>query len=121
MRIRTMKSFITLFLISVSLKLNAQTRAFNFTSTNNVVLKARGIDTNVKINKFLNFHIFIDEADSRSRRILIYDGKSFYESDYHIEYNIYSIQLKDNGDYYYWTKDLGQDGQTACNLVASGK
>lgn len=112
------KILISFFLLSCNfLTLNAQSRALYFTSTKYTVLKANGSATNVSNNKKLYFHFYIDEANVKNGFIHISDDKKFYGADYGVEYKIYKIELKDNGKYYYWTKDVGQDGQIVLFVV----
>ena len=112
-----MKSIFSIILIALSININAQSRAVFFTSAKNTVLKANGSSTNVVNTKKLFFHFFIDEAYVKNGFIHISDDKKFYGADYGVEYKIYMIELKDNGQYYYWTKDVGQDGQIVLFVV----
>jgi hypothetical protein len=112
-----MRTITSIILIFVAFNLNAQTRTLYFVSNKHTVLKANGASTNVSINKNLYFTFFIGSSDITSSYIRISSEKNWIKADFSVEYKIYKIVLEDNGQYLYWTTDVGQDGQIVLFIV----
>ena len=95
----------------------AQSAYMFFYSAEQEVQKANGKYVNVKQTKDRYFHFLIDEKTFSNGFIRVSDSRSYFKSNFANEYRVYSIELKDNGTYNYWTKDIASDGQTVLFLV----
>jgi hypothetical protein len=111
-----MRTIVLIVLIGFAINLNAQS-SLKFVSSYNTVLKANGKSTNVNNNKKWYFHFCIYDSDVRKSFIHVSNQQNWYNSESRVQYNIYKIILKDNGLYYYWTTDVGQDGQIVLFIV----
>jgi hypothetical protein len=83
------------------------------------VIKANGNSTNVTINKKRYFQISIMPNSMAQRNNLgniwitnAHRMNNYKNVTYQDEFKIFSIDLKSNGTYNYWTTDIANDGQT---------
>ena len=106
------KIFLFIIVLVTVNNIYAQSRYMFFYSAEQEVQKANGKYVNVKQNKDRYFHFKIDEKKYSNGFIRVSDSKSYFKSNFANEYRLYSIELKDNGTYNYWTKDIASDGQT---------
>lgn len=108
-----MKTFISIILIVFALNTTAQK---SLSSSKNIVTIANGSSTSVSNQKQLYFYIALYSSPMGPNdigRIDLMDapwekggGKNYNE-----KFTIYNAKLNDNGVYYYWTIDIGNDGQ----------
>ena len=110
-------------LIAVTLLLlttfNANSQDKQYTSSKSIVTKANGVSTSVTKEKNVYFQFYIRpnslSVPNNRGTIWITDAprmtksKEVTQTD---EFRIYTMELKDNGTYNYWTIDVGNDGQT---------
>ena len=110
-------------LIAVTLLLlttfNANSQDKQYTSSKSIVAKANGVSTSVTKEKNVYFQFYIRpnslSVPNNRGTIWITDAprmtksKEVTQTD---EFRIYTMELKDNGTYNYWTIDVGNDGQT---------
>jgi hypothetical protein len=113
-----MKIIIAFIAVLLSAKINAQTS--NYSSPKNIVWKANGNEEYILSNKstFFMFHINNSGIASYHRpggisygTVYVSNFSKYYESTIKSSYEIYKIKLQDNGDYDFWTHDIGDDGQ----------
>jgi hypothetical protein len=86
----------------------------SYVSSKNVVTKANGTSTNITIQKTMYIEISVDKTCDgyNCGRINIADGPMHTGKHINFEgFRIYSIKLKDDGKYSYWTVDVAADGQ----------
>lgn len=86
----------------------------SYVSSRNVVTKANGLSTNVTNQKTMYIEIHVDKTCDGydCGRINIADGPMHTGKHINFEgFRIYSVKLKDDGIYNYWTVDVAADGQ----------
>jgi hypothetical protein len=99
---------------------NVYAQTSHFSSTKNIIWKANGNDEYIVTNKSTFFMFHINNSGIASYRRpgsicygTVYESNfsKYYESTIKSSYEIYNIKLQDNGDYDFWTHDVGDDGQ----------
>jgi hypothetical protein len=106
--------FTTLFFVFTTISFNLFSQQKQYYSKSNSITIANGTVTQVSRNK--SMYIAIHRSDYANKGLVLIQDIPFNSDSgnrNHFEsFDIYSIKLNDNGLYYYWTKDIAQDGQT---------
>ena len=114
-----MKSCVLKLIILVAfslttLTISAQTKSY--ISNKHTITSANGLPANVTNDKKLFFDITVWETSKPNDMGKIWITNAHLRNDYknvtyQDEFRIYSIELKENGIYNYWTIDIATDGQ----------
>jgi hypothetical protein len=104
---------LTTFFFYITVKSQSKT----YVSNKHTITKADALLTNVTIDKkfFFEFLVFSNSKPNDFGVIWLSNTNRRNDSKnltYEDEFNIYSIKLKDNGIYNYWTVDIANNGQT---------
>lgn len=109
--------FIGIVLVTFLLSNTAMSQTKSYISNKHTITKANGSSTNVTNDKKLFFQISVWGTTKPNDWGSIWITNAHRMNDYkNVSYEdafkIYSIKLKDDGVYNYWTIDVANDGQT---------
>lgn len=110
-----MKSYVLKVLAFIALSFNitnVSAQSKNYVSNKHTITKANGSPTNVTNDKKLFFEIIVYSTSRPNDKGSIWIENDRNGGTYRESFRIFSIDLKENGIYNYWTIDIATDGQT---------
>jgi len=113
LKMKSIRAFETVLLLFISFGLYSQTKSYK--SSEHTVTKANGNPTLVTKNKTMYIEIWLRDVckGNDCGSVTIADGPLHTGQQINYEqFRIYTVKLKEDGVYNYWTTDIGNDGQT---------
>lgn len=114
---KIISSLIVILMICTSFNAFSQTK--HYASSKHTITKANGKYCNVSKTKNTFIKIYVNnynpgrnDKGAITLQDVSFNSKDYSNRTYFETFRIYSIDLKDDGIYRYWTIDVAQDGQT---------